>query len=386
MKKLLLLGLFFLLGLSAQGWGQTAMETEYIIDSKAFDSERRIRIFIPERYFRDSNVVYTVTYMLDCQDDEVWNAVKGTIGYLVSRYRIMPMILVGIDSPDRGMEFRPEREELRTHFREEVIPLVEGVYRVNDFRTVIGHSWGGSFVGSTLFGPHSDLFNAYIGISPSLDAMGGVIHDQADSLLRLGNPLPKFFYVTAGGQGQNEVESLEAIATMDSVIQAHPVKHLVWTQEFFPSLDHWTCVLPSLNNGLIALSQQHFTDLPTIMAMVQQDEAELANRMQSFLGQQELIYGYAHWPTAYYLNRAGEDLREQGYLEGGLSLVRWALDNKPDYLRASINMVDIYRRMGKQAEAKGAAQRALELLEAQKEQVSESYYRAFAEWLEEEDD
>lgn len=386
MKKLLLLGLFLSLGLAVKGWGQTAMETEYIIDSKAFDSERRIRIFVPERYFRDSNVVYTVTYMLDCQDDEVWNAVKGTIGYLVSRYRIMPMILVGIDSPDRGQEFRPEREELRTHFREEVIPLVEATYRVNDFRTVIGHSWGGSLVGSTLFGPNSDLFNAYIGISPSLDAMGGVIHEQADSLLRLGNPLPKFFYASAGGQGQNEVESLEAIARMDSVIQAHPVKHLVWKQEFFPSLDHWTCVLPSLNNGLVALSQQHFTDLPTIMAMVQKSEADLSSRMQSYLGQQELIYGYAHWPTTYYLNRIGEDLREQGYLEGGLSLVRWALENKPDYLRASINLVDIYRRMGKSVEAKQAAQRALELLEAQKDQVSESYYKAFVDWLQEEDE
>ncbi|MEM1219003.1 MAG: alpha/beta hydrolase-fold protein, partial [Bacteroidota bacterium] len=360
MKKLLYLFVMLcFLWPMQEGQGQTALETEHLIDSKAFGTQRRIRIFIPERYFRDSNVIYTVTYMLDCQDNEVWNAAKGTIGYLVSRYRIMPMILVGIDSPDRGMEFRPEREELRSHFREEVIPWVETQYRVNSFRTVIGHSWGGSFVGSTLFGPHSDLFNAYIGISPSLGAMGGFIHDQADSLLRLGQPLPKFFYCTAGGQGQNEIESLDEMARMDSVIQANPVKDLVWRQEFFPSLDHWSCVLPSLNNSLVALSQQHFTDLPIIMAVVQEKEAELAYRMKTYLSRQELIYGYAHWPTPYYLNKIGEDLREQGYLEGGLSLVRWSLQNEPNYLRASINVVDIYRRMGKSAEAKEAAQRAL---------------------------
>lgn len=372
-----LLLLAFPLLLSAQ----KAQESEHLFASEVFESERRIRIFIPERYFRDTNTVYTVTYVLDCQDDEVWNTAKGTIGYLVSRYRIMPMILVGIDSPNRGREFRPEREELRAHFREEVIPWVEVNHRVNDFRTVIGHSWGGAFIGSTLFGPHRDLFNAYIGVSPSLDAMGGLILKQADSILQAGEPLPKFLYCGSGDQGINEIESMAGLQSMDSLVQQYPVDGLVWQKEIFPGMDHWTCVMPTLNNGLVALSQQHFADLPTILRMAAHSETDLDVQIQAFYKIQKEKFGYVHVPSWAYLNLIAEDFKEQERNLAAYSILRWVTREDPTFLRAQINLVDVLRSLDEPHQARIAAAHALKILESQKEQVSESYYKTYSEWL-----
>lgn len=181
---------------------------------------------------------FIVTYVLDAQSDAFWQMATGTIGYLVEQQAILPTIVVGVVSQNRGTEFSPKSRQLAEHFRKEIFPLIEQEYRISDFRILVGHSWGGAFVGNTLFSENADLFAAYLGISPSLGAIDGRILTHADSILQSGHVLPKYFYCSSGDLGIAEYESREDIQAMEEIIHQYPTSGLVWQNQVFPNTDH----------------------------------------------------------------------------------------------------------------------------------------------------
>jgi predicted alpha/beta superfamily hydrolase len=145
---------------------QNKSEIEHTVTSEVFGKERKVKVFLPNRYQRDSISKFAVTYVLDAQHQIFWDAAKGNIGYMVDNYSVMPMIVVGVVSDSRGPEFNPKSTKLQTHLQNEIFPLIEKNYRTDGFRAIVGHSWGGAFVGNTIFSEKRDMFDAYIGISP----------------------------------------------------------------------------------------------------------------------------------------------------------------------------------------------------------------------------
>ena len=192
MRLSLLLSLVFLFIVPFSTFAQKDTEIEHLINSTVFEKERKVRVFLPERYFRDTTATLAVTYVLDAQSDRFWNAVTGNGGYLVNNYSVMPMIFVGIVSDDRGSEFDPDSFMLQDHIEKEVFPLIEKEYRTDNFRAILGHSWGGAFVGNTLFSNRKDMFNGYIGISPSFGDTDNIIKKNAEGLLKDNTTFGKY--------------------------------------------------------------------------------------------------------------------------------------------------------------------------------------------------
>ena len=61
-----------------------AQENQYIdhaINSLVFEKERKVKVMLPERYFRDTTTDFIVTYVLDTQSDEYWSMAIGNISY-----------------------------------------------------------------------------------------------------------------------------------------------------------------------------------------------------------------------------------------------------------------------------------------------------------------
>ena len=114
-------------------FAQDKQNIEHKFYSEAFQKERRVRVFLPERYFKDTTQQFIVTYILDAQSDALWEMAKGNIGYMVRNYSVIPMIAIGIVSDNRGDEFDPDETTLNKHLREEVFPLIENTYRVRHF-------------------------------------------------------------------------------------------------------------------------------------------------------------------------------------------------------------------------------------------------------------
>jgi len=371
----LLFSILFMVHISAQN----QQSFEHKVQSKAFETERTIRVFLPERYYRDSTSKYIVVYVLDAHDDQVWNMATGVIDYMVSRYTVIPMIAVGIASEDRGSEFNPNSNKLHQHFREDVFPLIENNYRTKPHRTIIGHSWGGAFVGNTLFSENADMFDAYLGISPSFDAIDNVIFNQADSLLQLNNDFKKFFYYSSGTVGF-EYEYKEGIAKMDSTLTFGKAKNLAWKSHVFKGKDHFSALPAGVNDGLVQMSRNYFADQKVIEDFAQNPNKSIKEQIDLFYAEKEKIFGFTHRPSVSYLKFVADELRDKDHFKAAIEIYLLGLENEKDNVKITFNLADTYHKMGKFDLAEPIFKSALVLLDKQKDNFSENYYKNISAW------
>lgn len=375
--------LFILLGFN-QVQAQNSLSYTHTFTSRVFNGERKIHISLPDNYHQDSTSSFMVTYVLDAQSDRFWKMAEGNIGYLNESLCVIPMIAVGVVSDNRGAEFSPDASELREHLLTEVFPWIEENLRTKPFRSVVGHSWGGAFVGNTLFSKDADMFDAYIGISPSLGANNNVIIHQADSILKLGNPLKKYFYCSAGDLGIRELESRQEMMHMDSVLNSHPDPSLIWETKVFAGKGHWSCVIPSLSDGLIKMSRNYFADQQLMKEMVQGSDKDLEDQLEEFYQRQQKTFGFTFRPSAKYYLFVANDFRQTGDYNAALSLYHMVQKELPGDITLNLNMAITYTQLENSKAAKKYFKRSKELLEEQKESVSDGFYNSLTEFIGEE--
>lgn len=354
------------------------------IDSKVFGKERKVKVYLPPVYKRDSISKYPVVYVLDAQSDVFWGAVNGNGGYMVNNYSVMPMIFVGIVSDSRGPEFNPENSKLHQHLKEEVFPLIEEAYRTDGFRAILGHSWGGAFVGNTLFSDKRDMFDAYIGISPSFgDTDDNVIVKNADTLLSKNTKFGKYLYFSHGDVGRREVEFERNVNNIDALLKKYPNKTLSWQPRKIKGVGHWQIVGPSICDGLLSMSRNYFADQKVIQDFAKISNGDLKDKISKFNASRKEIFGYNHKASAGYLNFVANDFRDLDDYKTALEVYNLALDEKPNSVRIHVNICDVYDKMGNTAEAKKRFLKTQKLLEEQKDEVSENYYNDISKWIKE---
>ncbi len=358
---------------------QNQQNIAHKVQSKAFETERTIKVFLPERYFRDSTSSYIVVYVLDAHDDQVWNMATGVIDYMVSRYTLIPMIVVGIASENRGNEFNPNSSKLHQHFEEDVFPLIESKYRTLAHRTIVGHSWGGAFVGNTLFGDKSKMFDAYLGISPSFGANDGVIYNQADSLFQLKKDFRKFLYFSAGSVGFEE-EYKNEIFKMDSTLTARSPINLAWKIKLFEGKDHFSGLIPGLNDGLVKMSRNYFADQKIMEDFAANSSRSIADQIASFNKTAKEKFGFVFTPSTPYYRFTGNEFRDKEQYEAAIEIYNLGLKGDPDDVKINFNVADTYDKMRKYELAEKKFKHSLQLLEQQKEKFSENYNKNITEW------
>ena len=362
---------------------QESQSLEFTLQSDAFGGARKIKVYLPESYSKDTTSNFVVTYILDAQSPELWDMAKGNIGYMVRQRLVLPMIAVGIVSEDRGSEFNPNSSELREHLQKEVFPFIEKQFRTENFRIIVGHSWGGAFVGNTLFGPNRDLFDAYLGISPSLGALGGIIFDQAAKMLAEKQVFKKYCYVSTGDIGFREQESIWDVLQVDSIIQKYPNESLVWKYERFEKADHWSCVIPSLQNGLIAISRNYFADQSILEGFAQNKTLSIGEQMESFYQEKEERFGFTHPVNGQYLNFVADDFRQQGNYSAAKEMLLASFDHGNKNTASYFNLALCYEELHDPSMAKATFEKASIVLEEQKDQVSERFYNALGKAIKE---
>ncbi|WP_298508973.1 alpha/beta hydrolase-fold protein [uncultured Kordia sp.] len=362
-------------------YAQDKSEIEHTITSEVFGKERKVKVFLPNRYNRDTISNFAVTYVLDAQHQIFWDAAKGNIGYMVDNYSVIPMIVVGVVSDSRGPEFNPKNSKLQEHLKNEVFPLIAKNYRTDGFRTILGHSWGGAFVGNTIFSNKRDMFDAYIGISPSFGDKDNVIVKHADSLLKNNATFGKYLYFSHGDVGRREIEFAGYVNTIDSLLKKYPNKTIAWQPRPIERVGHWQIVGPSICDGLISMSRNYFADQKVFEDFA--EKGDLRTQLTQFNKQQKEVFGYIHEASVGYLNFVGNDFRDQDKYEIAIQIYKLALDKKPNDVKVHVNICDLYDKMNKKDLAKPAFLKTKKLLEAQKADVSENYYKNVSEWIDE---
>ena len=159
------------------------------IESKILGEQRKVWVYVPDQGGNEifSRQRYPVVYLLD--GDAHFYSVVGMIQQLssVNGNMICPkMIVVGIPNTDRTRDLTPTHidadppymdstfsktsgggENFIAFIEKELMPHIEAKYPTEPYKMLIGHSFGGLAVMQTFIN-HTDLFNAYICIDPSM--------------------------------------------------------------------------------------------------------------------------------------------------------------------------------------------------------------------------
>jgi predicted alpha/beta superfamily hydrolase len=155
------------------------------IESKILKEKRNIWVHVPESY-QATQKSYPVIYLLD--GDAHFFSVVGMLRQLstTNGNTITPeMIVVGIPNTDRTRDLTPTHieadpfmdsnalktsggsEKFISFLEKELIPYIDSKYPTEPYKMLIGHSFGGLTV-MQVFARHTNLFNSYISIDPSM--------------------------------------------------------------------------------------------------------------------------------------------------------------------------------------------------------------------------
>ena len=252
------------------------------IYSNVLKESREIYIQIPSSYNPEKKQKYPIAFILD---GEVFLPTLSDVHGYYSGGFMPEMVLVGISNNKNrirdlttstiktkyGMPFNEKNGEADNFIKfieKELIPFIENKYPVTNFRTLIGHSYGGLFTMYTLIN-HPHLFANYLAIDPSLDWDDQKLLKEAQELLTTQKYENKSLFVSLSGQ----LHMQDSKITIDNVMKdttdftlfarsniafSNLVKQnnqngLFFDWEFYPKDLHGTIPLPSIMDGLISI-------------------------------------------------------------------------------------------------------------------------------------
>lgn len=215
--------------------------SKYTFHSKVLDETRELWIRVPTGYITDDTTKYPVVYLLDGNNNFLFTA--GLLRQLENR-SVPKSILVGVLNTNRSRDLTPPASEKEPDsggadqflemFEKELIPNIESQFRTNQFRTIIGHSYGGLFAVYAL-AKKPALFDAYLAISPSLWWDEQKIVSYFEKRLKENQDLKAMLYLTmASERGQ----MLGGMLKLAGILESEAPKNLRWDFKVHPNEHH----------------------------------------------------------------------------------------------------------------------------------------------------
>jgi predicted alpha/beta superfamily hydrolase len=254
MKKTIfsfLLLISFCLSSSAQD-GYTVKKDS--INSAILKQNRKISIFLPEGYdVKDAK--FPVIYVLDANDRD--QHIVPTARFLFLNNKMPKAIVIGVNNVDRNHDFLPDSSKNNAptgggadnfvkFFRDELTPYIDKTFKTEQYKVLVGHSYGGVFVMHTLL-TDPDLFDAYIAIDPSFwyKNQMQVKSAQAEFLKTKNWNKPIYISGREGG-GMKDM----GITSMEKVLKSSAPKELNWKVVAYAEEDHGSVTFKSVYDGL----------------------------------------------------------------------------------------------------------------------------------------
>ncbi len=222
------------------------------LKSNVLDEERSMLVYLPQSY-NTSNIAYPVIYVLDGMAH--FHHASGIVQYLSSRGLMPETIVIAIINVDRTRDFSPTKNpnfknsggaaKFMSFLSDELTPFVNRNYRTQDYKTLVGHSFGGTFA-TYAFLNRPDVFQSYIAISPYLHYENDVLVKEAKSKLKSKYDKEMVFYMTVG----NEPRYFVALDEFTNTVKAEAPKRLEFDYVQMMEESHMTIPHRSIYNGL----------------------------------------------------------------------------------------------------------------------------------------
>ena len=250
--------------------------------SKILNESRNIYVQMPAGYTPEKNQKYPVVYILD---GEMFLPTVNDVQNYYSGGFTPEMVLVGISNDKNrvrdlttssittkyGMPFNEKNGEannFRKFIATELIPFIENKYPVTNYRTLIGHSYGGLFTISTLIN-QPNLFANYLAIDPSLDWDDQKLLNEAQEIIPNKKYENKALFMSLSGQlhMQNSQITIDNVMqdttdftlfarsniAFSKLVKQNAKNGLSFEWKFYPGDIHGTIPFPSIMDGLISL-------------------------------------------------------------------------------------------------------------------------------------
>ena len=359
--------------------------------SKTLKESREIYIQLPANHSAGNNQKYPVVYILD---GEVFLPAAANVLDFYSGGFMPEMVLIGVsNSKNRmrdlttstiktmyGRPFNQKNGEAANFIKfieDELIPFVEDKYPVSNYRSLIGHSYGGLFAIYSLIN-HPHLFANYIAIDPSLDWDNQNLLEQSKTILTTRSYKSKSLFVSLGGQlhMQNPEVTLDNVMqdssdftlfarsniAFSNLVRQNTNNGLYFEWKFYPRDLHGTISVPSIMDGLISVfewfqmentSKFNSPDTPKeeLYSIVKYRENKL---------QEHFAYREAPYPEDL-LTMLGLMSLDMQQTEKAKMFFEFALEYYPQSANAYNSMADYYVRQKDYAMALKNATKAYEL-------------------------
>jgi predicted alpha/beta superfamily hydrolase len=232
------------------------------LHSDILKEDRIINVYLPDNY-NNCEERYAVLYVFDSPFNLA--PVIGLVNHLASSYQSIPnMIIVGIENTYRNRDFINNKSDdfkfsedggadnYIKHFKKELIPHIDAVYRTQNFRLIYGHSLSASF-GSYLMAKESELIHGCFAVDPAFwtdtTMLNDFLQEVDDSTLK-----DNYFYFSHSIAGDKQMISANFTLLKDLEIK-HSNK-INWDFKYYQEEDHLSIRLRSLYDGL----ENYFAD------------------------------------------------------------------------------------------------------------------------------
>ena len=198
MRKIVVLLLFFTMAIQAQ---DNIIYKKF--NSFNLNSERILKIYVPDSYEEKTDNSYPVAVLLD--GEYLFDVYVANSKLFAARDKAPEQIIVGVFqnqneerytdcdfSIDTGL---PNEDSAKFYgfLKNELLTYIEDNYRTSLFKTIVGNTLTGNFINYFFIEPEP-IFNAFINISPSYaPLMQERLEAQSQNLIT-----PYFYYLSGG--------------------------------------------------------------------------------------------------------------------------------------------------------------------------------------------
>lgn len=263
----------------AQNNESISIGKKIIIASKVLNENRTLWIYTPNLTSQIPNPDkrYPVLYLLD--GDAHFYSTVGIIQQLsqANGNGVLPeMIVVAIENTNRFRDLVPSADLNKPNrfvafLSSELIPYIDKNYNTAPYKLLIGHSLGG-LTAINLLTNHSELFNAYIAIDPSMWYENEKFLNQAVNQLPKQNMLGKRLFIATANtipkdmtleklttDTSYETQHIRSIFKFDKFLKTSS-NGLLYQQKYYENERHNTAPLLGEYDGLRFIFDYFFFD------------------------------------------------------------------------------------------------------------------------------
>ncbi len=361
------------------------------IYSESLKEYRKIYVQLPASYNAKEKGKYPVVYILD---GEVLLPTVNNVQDFYSGGFTPDMVLIGISNDKNrmrdlttskvtemyGMPFKQENGDAANFSKfleSELIPFIENKYPVTNFRTLIGHSYGGLFTLYSLV-HHPHLFSNYIAIDPSLDWDNQKLLKEAQSILPSNDYKGKSLFMSLNGQLNMQDPTVTIANVMQdtsdftlfprsniafsNIVKQNKQNGLALEWKFYPRDLHGTIAFPSIMDGLISVFQWYQMENTSKFNSPETSKEELSEIIKYRAKKLKTYFKYSVPPYPEdLLNMLGYMSLDMEQPEKSKMFFNFDIEFYPNSPNAYDSMADYYERNGDTANALKYVTKAFEI-------------------------